>query len=469
MINYSKIKNPMPELDPEVRKKSFEESATGYTEEMAVREAMRCLKCRKKPCMMKGCPVHNRIPDFIGKVAEGDFEAAYSILRETTTLPAVCGRVCPQSKQCEGSCVRGVKGEPVSIGALERFVSDWHRRNYPEEERTIPKPNGYKVAVVGAGPAGLTCAKDLAEKGYEVTVFEKNKKAGGALVTGIPAFRLPNEVVDREVQLLEKLGVTIHLETEIGKKHTVEDLFVKDGFHAVFLANGAGIPSVMGIPGEDLEGVYLAGDYLKKINLDRVYDPKMADPLLHAKSIAIIGGGNVAMDACRSAARSGAKKVYVIYRRSREEMPAYGVEVDEAIAEGVEFMYLTNPVKVIGDKKGHITGLECVKMELGEPDESGRRRPQPIEGSNFTIDVDRCVMAIGTTFDKSFTDTLKKVKVSDRGAILAKDDSTETSHLGVFAGGDNVTGPATVIKAMGAGKKAASEIDYYLQNGPGLR
>ena len=459
MINISKVKNKMPQQDPKVRRRNFEEVATGYTEETAVAEAMRCLRCRKKPCMNVGCPVHNHIPDFIAKVAEGDFEAAYQILAETTSLPAVCGRVCPQHEQCEGACVRGVKGQPVAIGALERFVADWHRNNACCAAAEAPEKNGKKVAVIGSGPAGIACAGDLADKGYDVTIFEKEDVLGGVLIYGIPEFRLPKEIVTSEIEGLEKKGVKFETGKALGADVTVDGL-LDGGFDAVFLGNGAGVPSTMGIDGEDKEGVFVASDYLMRVNIDHAYEEGAADPLPAAKKVAVVGGGNVAMDACRAAVRAGADKVYVVYRRSLAEMPADPAELKEAEDEGVEFLYLTNPVAVKG--KGKVTGLECVKMELGEPDASGRRRPIPIEGSNFTLKVDQCIMAIGTKADKDVNTAITDVDTDRWSCIVADADTQATSRKGVFAGGDTVTGPKTVIAAMGAGKKAAASIDAYL-------
>lgn len=454
MINSSKCKNKMPEQAPEIRRTNFEESATGFTESMAIREAMRCLNCRTRPCMKHGCPVHNHIPEFIQQVSMGEFEAAYQILCETTSLPAVCGRVCPQYEQCEGYCVRGLKGDPVSIGALERFVADWHRNHSKEDKAEKPAGNGKKVAVIGSGPAGIACAGDLADKGFSVTIFEKNEKAGGVLTYGIPEFRLPKDIVQNEIDGLLAKGVEIKTGTEVGKDIITDDILTKEGFAAVFFGNGAGIPSTMDIPGEDQDGVMVASDYLVKINIDK-------DRSTKAKKIAIVGGGNVAMDACRSAIRTGADKVYVVYRRSRAEMPADPSEVKEAEEEGIEFLFLTNPVEVKG-QNGKITGLECMRMELGEPDASGRRRPVPVEGSNFVLDVDLCIMAIGTHFDEALNSGIKEVTVSKKGGIEADKETQATSRKGVYAGGDTVTGPKTVIAAMGAGKRAAVAIAEYL-------
>lgn len=469
MINFKKEKNPMPEQDPQVRSTNFKEVAEGYTPQMAVNEAMRCLKCRKKPCT-KGCPVMVKIPEFIAKVAEGEFEEAYQIISETSALPAVCGRVCPQENQCEGFCVQGVLGEPVAIGRLERFVADWHAAHETEsdeeEEETKSKPHQSneahkrKVAVVGAGPAGLTCAGDLAAKGYDVTVFESLHKPGGVLAYGIPEFRLPKAIVSAETEKLEKRGVTFINNVVIGKSETVDELF-EDGYEAVFVGTGAGLPSFMNIPGENLLGVCSANEYLTRINLMKGYLPEYDTPVQQAKRIAVVGGGNVAMDAARCAKRMGAEKVYIVYRRSMDEIPARAEEIHHAIEEGIDFQLLRNPVAVIGDENGYVKGLECVEMELGEPDASGRRRPIVKEGSNFVLDVDCVIMAIGTKLNKLILETTENLKDNERGGI-GTDEGAATNRKGVFAGGDAVTGAATVILAMGAGKTAAASIDEYL-------
>ena len=475
MINLKKVKNPMPEQDPIVRAGNFEEVAEGYTAQMAINEAMRCLKCRKKPCT-KGCPVMVRIPEFVAKVAEGDFEAAYQIISDTSALPRICGRVCPQENQCEGFCVQGLHGEPVAIGRLERFVSDWHAAREEEMERAaleaeddefaefaeeeVIESNGRKVAVVGAGPAGLTCAGDLAAKGYEVTVFEALHKPGGVLAYGIPEFRLPKDIVAAEVKKLEKRGVTFVNNAVIGRAETVDELF-EDGFEAVFVGTGAGLPSFMNIPGENLLGVCSANEYLTRINLMKGYLPEYDTPVQKAKNIAVVGGGNVAMDAARCAKRMGAENVYIVYRRSMDEIPARAEEIHHAIEEGINFQLLKNPVAVIGDENGYVTGLECVEMELGEPDASGRRRPVVKEGSNFVLDVDCVIMAIGTKLNKLILETTENLEANDRGGI-GTDAGAATNRPGVFAGGDAVTGAATVILAMGAGKTAAASIDEYL-------
>ena len=442
MINLVREKNPMPEQAPDVRNKNFLEVSSGYTEEMAVSEAMRCLKCRKKPCM-SGCPVMVKIPDFIAKIAEGEFEEAYQIISETSSLPAICGRVCPQENQCEGKCVHGVKGEPVAIGRLERFAADWHAEHYGDEEIKPAESNGHKVAVIGAGPAGLACAGDLINKGYEVTVYESLHKTGGVLVYGIPQFRLPKEIVAAEVAKLEAKGVK----------------FVTNAI--VFIGTGAGLPSFMKIPGENLLGVCSANEYLTRINLMKAYLPEYDTPIQHADKIAVVGGGNVAMDAARCAKRMGASEVYIIYRRSMEELPARAEEVHHAMEEGIIFKLLTNPVEIKGDETGHVTGIECVSMELGEPDASGRRRPVVIEGSNHVVPVDMVIMSIGTKLNTLILDTTEELAANERGGIGADADAA-TNRPGIFAGGDAVTGAATVIKAMGAGKTAAAGIDQYL-------
>ena len=460
MINLVKEKNPMPEQAPDIRNKNFLEVAEGYTEEMAVNEAMRCLKCRKKPCM-SGCPVMVKIPDFIAKVAEGEFEEAYQIISETSSLPAICGRVCPQETQCEGKCVRGVKGEPVGIGRLERFVADWHAANYGDEEIKPAESNGHKVAVIGAGPAGLACAGDLVNNGYEVTVFESLHKTGGVLVYGIPEFRLPKAIVAAEVAQLEAKGVKFVTDAIVGRAITVDELIEEEGFESVFIGTGAGLPAFMKIPGENLLGVCSANEYLTRINLMKAYLPEYDTPIQYAKNIAVVGGGNVAMDAARCAKRMGAENVYIIYRRSAAEIPARAEEIHHAVEEGIDFRYLTNPVAIKGDEDGHVCGIECVKMELGEPDASGRRRPVEIKDSNFVLDVDCVIMSIGTKLNTLILDTTKDLEANSKGGI-GTDDEAATSRLGIFAGGDAVTGAATVIKAMGAGKVAAAGIDEYL-------
>ncbi|MCI9474985.1 MAG: NADPH-dependent glutamate synthase [Emergencia sp.] len=460
MINLTRVKCPMPEQEPDVRNKNFLEVSSGYTEEMAISEAMRCLKCRKKPCM-SGCPVMVKIPDFIAKIAEGEFEEAYQIISETSSLPAICGRVCPQENQCEGKCVHGTKGEPVAIGRLERFAADWHAANYGDEEIKPAESNGHKVAVIGAGPAGLACAGDLINKGYEVTVYESLHKTGGVLVYGIPQFRLPKEIVAAEVAKLSAKGVKFVTNAIVGRAITVDELMKEEGFESVFIGTGAGLPSFMKIPGENLLGVCSANEYLTRINLMKAYLPEYDTPIQKVDKIAVVGGGNVAMDAARCAKRMGASEVYIIYRRSMDELPARAEEVHHAMEEGIVFKLLTNPVAIKGDEKGHVTGIECVTMELGEPDASGRRRPVTVEGSNHVIPIDMVIMSIGTKLNTLILDTTEELAANDRGGIGA-DSAAATNRPGIFAGGDAVTGAATVIKAMGAGKTAAAGIDEYL-------
>ena len=461
MINLEKTKNPMPQQEPMVRNRNFEEVATGYTEEMAINEAMRCLKCRKKPCT-KGCPVKIHIPEFIEAVSEGEFEKAYNIISETSSLPAICGRVCPQENQCEGKCVQGVLGEPVAIGRLERFVADWHDANGADSFEA-PEPNGHRVAVVGSGPAGLACAGDLIGMGYDVTVFESLHKAGGVLAYGIPEFRLPKAIVAKEVSKLEEKGVKIVKNAIIGQSMNVDELFA-DGYEAVFIGTGAGLPSFMNIPGENLLGVCSANEYLTRINLMKAYLSEYDTPIQKAKNVAVVGGGNVAMDAARCAKRMGAEHVYIIYRRSMDEIPARKEEIEHAIEEGIEFKLLNNPVKIIGDEDNRVCGIECIEMKLGEPDASGRRRPVEIEGSNFVLDVEEVIMSIGTRLNKLILNTTENLEPNERGGI-GTDEKAATSHKAVFAGGDAVTGAATVILAMGAGKTAAESIDEYFREG----
>lgn len=459
MINLEKTKNPMPQQDPMVRNRNFEEVATGYTEETAVNEAMRCLKCRKKPCT-KGCPVKIHIPEFIDAVSKGEFEEAYNIISQTSSLPAICGRVCPQENQCEGRCVQGAFGEPVAIGRLERFVADWHDANGTDNFKA-PEPNGHKVAVVGSGPAGLACAGDLIGMGYDVTVFESLHKAGGVLAYGIPEFRLPKAIVAKEVSKLEEKGVKVVKNAVIGQSMNVDELFA-DGYEAVFIGTGAGLPSFMNIPGENLLGVCSANEYLTRINLMKAYLPDYDTPIQKARNMAVVGGGNVAMDAARCAKRMGADHVYIIYRRSMDEIPARREEIEHAIEEGIEFKLLNNPVKIIGDEDNRVCGIECVEMKLGEPDASGRRRPVEIEGSNFVLDVEEVIMSIGTRLNKLILNTTENLEPNERGGI-GTDEKAATSHKAVFAGGDAVTGAATVILAMGAGKTAAESIDEYFK------
>ena len=460
MANMSLKKNPMPSQDPNVRNKNFDEVALGYTEEQALDEAQRCLHCKNKPCM-QGCPVMVHIPDFIAEVAKGDFEAAYQIIAATSALPAVCGRVCPQESQCEKYCVRGIKGEPVGIGRLERFVADWHREhNTAAAEK--PASNGHRVAVVGSGPSGLTCAGDLARKGYDVTVFEALHLAGGVLVYGIPEFRLPKTIVQKEVDGLKELGVTIATDTVIGRTITVDELMEEQGFEAVFIGSGAGLPMFMNIPGVNYKGVLSANEFLTRINLMKAYLPDSDTPLIHPKKVAVVGGGNVAMDAARCAKRLGAE-VHIVYRRSDAELPARAEEVHHAREEGIIFDLLTNPVSIQGDEKGHVESITCIRMELGEPDASGRRSPVPIQGSEFTMEADAVIMALGTSPNPMSYGGTPGLERTRKGCVAA-DEAGHTSVEGVFAGGDAATGAATVILAMGAGKHAAKAIDEYLKS-----
>ena len=460
MPNMSLTKVPMPEQDPNVRNKNFLEVAMGYTEEMAMEEASRCLNCKNKPCV-SGCPVNVRIPEFVAKVAEGKFEEAYEIITSTNSLPAISGRVCPQENQCEGKCVRGIKGESVSIGRLERFCADYHMK-HSDAKAVKPQSNGKKVAVVGAGPSGLTCAGDLAKKGYEVTVFEAFHTAGGVLVYGIPEFRLPKAIVKKEVENLQDLGVEVKTNMVIGRVLSVDELF-EMGYKAIFIGSGAGLPSFMGIEGEDLIGVYSANEYLTRTNLMKAYLEDYDTPIIKSKSVAVVGGGNVAMDAARTAKRLGAKNVYIVYRRGPEEVPARAEEVHHAKEEGIIFKLLTNPVKIEGED-GWVKSMECVEMELGEPDASGRRRPIAKEGSNFTIETGTVIVAIGQSPNPLIRHTTPGLDCQSWGGIIVDEDSMKTSKDGVYAGGDVVTGAATVILAMGAGKKAAKAMDEYLQN-----
>lgn len=459
MPNMSLKKVEMPVQDGQVRRNNFDEVALGYTKEMAMEEAQRCLHCPTKPCI-SGCPVAVNIPDFIEQVKEGNFEEAYRIIHETSSLPAVCGRVCPQEKQCEAKCVRGVKGEAVAIGRLERFVADWYRENIKDEVHK-PESNGHKVAVVGAGPAGLTCAGDLAKKGYQVSVFEALHVAGGVLMYGIPEFRLPKTVVQHEIEGLKQMGVDIQTNMVIGRSESVDDLF-DAGYESVFIGSGAGLPSFMNMPGENLKGVYSANEFLTRCNLMKAYKEGVDTPIQHPKRAVIVGGGNVAMDAARCAKRLGVEEVTIVYRRSMEELPARKEEVEHAMEEGIIFKLLTNPVRVLGNEDGWVCGMECVSMELGEPDESGRRRPVEIKDSNFVLDVDCMIMAIGTSPNPLIRSTTKGLETNRKGCLVA-DDNGATTREGVFAGGDAVTGAATVILAMGAGKTAAAAIDEYIQ------
>ena len=465
--NMSLTRNPMPNQDPLVRAHNFEEVALGYSEETAIDEANRCLNCKHMPCV-DGCPVKIHIPEFIAKIKEGDFEAAYQIISKSSSLPAVCGRVCPQETQCESKCVRGIKGESVGIGRLERFVADWHN-TFATAEPVRPESNGHRVAVVGSGPSGLTCAGDLAKKGYEVTVFEALHTAGGVLVYGIPEFRLPKAIVAKEVDTLKKLGVKVETNVVIGKTLTVDELFGM-GYEAVFIGSGAGLPNFMGIPGESYKGVYSANEFLTRSNLMKAYLDNPETPIMKGGKVAVVGGGNVAMDAARTALRLGAEKVYIVYRRSMEELPARKEEVEHAEEEGIEFRLLCNPTEIIGynnpedprdPKNGFVTGMKCVKMELGEPDAKGRRRPVVIPGSEFEIDVDTVVISIGTSPNPLIKSTTEGLEVNAHGGIIVNEDGL-SSRNAVYAGGDVVTGAATVISAMGAGKTAAKAIDEYL-------
>ena len=460
--NMAKEKVKMPELDPNVRNKNFEEVAQGYTEAMALEEAARCLNCKNKPCV-SGCPVNVRIPEFIEKAAAGDFIGAYEIIKTTNALPAVCGRVCPQETQCEQKCVRGIKGEPVGIGRLERFCADYAMQHGYKQNTDVTK-NGKKVAIVGSGPAGLSCAGTLARMGYDVTIFEAFHVAGGVLQYGIPQFRLPKELVKAEIDGLKELGVKIETNMVIGKVDTIDEL-KEMGYEAIFIGTGAGLPKFMGIPGENLNGVYSANEFLTRINLMKAYKfPEFDTPMKHYKKVAVIGGGNVAMDAARCAKRLGAEKVYIVYRRGEEEMPARNEEIHHAKEEGIEFHLLTAPLEVVGDENGWVTGLKNIKMELGEPDASGRRRPVQIPGSEYIMDVDAVVVAIGQSPNPLIKNVTPDLKTQPWGGIVAEEPSGKTSIEGVYAGGDAVTGAATVILAMGAGKNAAAAIDEYLQN-----
>lgn len=459
-MNNQMTKTPMPSQEPDVRNKNFKEVALGYTEEMAVNEAQRCLNCKNKPCVT-GCPVNVRIPEFIAKVAEGDFAGAYEVITSTNSLPAVCGRVCPQETQCEGKCVRGIKGEPVAVGRLERFVADWHREHIGNDKVEKISSNGKKAAVVGAGPAGLTAAGDLVNKGYEVTVFESLHKEGGVLVYGIPEFRLPKDIVAYEIDTLRKKGVTFYHNVVVGRSLDIQDLF-DEGYDAVFVGTGAGLPKFMNIEGENLVGVYSANEYLTRINLMKGYLDEYDTPIKKHKQVAVVGGGNVAMDAARCAKRMGAE-VHVIYRRGRDEMPARAEEIEHAEEEGIQFHLLNNPVRILGDENNYVSQIECIKMELGEPDASGRRRPVAIEGSEFTLDVDGVIMALGTSLNQLIVDTTEGLDENARGGIQIDEETGACTREGVFAGGDAVTGAATVIKAMGAGKLAAAHMDEYMQ------
>ena len=460
MANMSLKKTPMPTQEPLVRAKNFEEVALGYTKEMAVTEADRCLNC-KNPACVAGCPVGIDIPGFIQKVKIGEFEEAYRIITESSSLPAICGRVCPQENQCEGRCVRGIKGEAVGIGRLERFVADYHNQN-TQDAPSIPMQNGHRVAVIGSGPAGLSCAGELAKGGYDVTVFEALHVAGGVLVYGIPEFRLPKSIVAKEIAGLEALGVKFVLNTVVGKTLTIEELMQEEGFEAVFIGSGAGLPRFMGIPGENLKGVYSANEYLTRTNLMKAYLPDSTTPILRARRVAVVGGGNVAMDAARSALRLGAEEVSIVYRRSFSELPARAEEVEHAVEEGVQFRLLTNPQEILSDENGYVSGMRCIKMELGEPDASGRRSPVEVPNSEFVLDCDCVIMSIGTSPNPLIKSTTQGLEINRRGGIVVVEETGKTSLDGVYAGGDAVTGAATVILAMGAGKVAAKAIDSEL-------
>lgn len=460
MPNMSLKKNEMPVQDPKIRSGNFSEVALGYSEEQAVDEAERCLNCKNAPCR-GGCPVSINIPAFIAKVKERDFEGAYKIIHESSSLPAVCGRVCPQETQCESKCVRGIKGEPVAIGRLERFVADWHNA-HSTEVSTVPEKNGHKCAIIGAGPSGLTCAGDLAKMGYEVTVFEALHLAGGVLVYGIPEFRLPKAIVAREVENLKALGVKVETNVVIGRTIEVDELFAQ-GFDAIFIGSGAGLPRFMNIPGENLKGVYSANEFLTRVNLMKAYKDGSDTPIKHSTSVAVVGGGNVAMDAARCAKRLGAENVYIVYRRGLEEMPARKEEVEHAMEEGIIFKTLNNPVEILGDEHRSVKGMKCVEMELGEPDASGRRRPVEKPDSEFVLDVDCVVMSIGTSPNPLIRNTTEGLDTNKHGCFIA-DEVGQTSREGVFAGGDAVTGAATVILAMGAGKTAAKAMDEYIKS-----
>ena len=458
MANMSLQKNPMPSQDPNVRNKNFQEVALGYTEEQALDEAQRCLNCKNRACM-QGCPVMVHIPEFIAEVAKGDFEAAYQIISNTSALPAVCGRVCPQETQCEMYCVRGKKGDPVGIGRLERFVADWHNAHCTEAPEK-PASNGHRVAVVGSGPAGLTCAGDLARKGYDVTVFEALHLAGGVLVYGIPEFRLPKAIVQKEVDGLKAMGVTIATDTVIGRTISIDELMEEQGFEAVFIGSGAGLPMFMDIPGVNYRGVYSANEFLTRINLMKAYLPGSDTPIQRPKKVAVVGGGNVAMDAARCAKRLGAE-VYIVYRRGMEELPARKEEVEHAEEEGIIFKTLCNPVEIFADENDDVNKIRCIRMELGEPDASGRRRPIEVPDSEFDLDVDCVIMSLGTSPNPLIKSTTKGLEINRKGGIVVNEDGL-TSREKVYAGGDAVTGAATVILAMGAGKTAAKAIDEAL-------
>ncbi len=460
MPNMSPKKNPMPSQEAQVRKNNFQEVALGYSEEAAVNEAQRCLHCKHQPCV-NGCPVSIHIPDFIERIAQGDYRGAYDVIAESSSLPAVCGRVCPQENQCEKNCVRGIKGEPVGIGRLERFAADWYN-SHPAEKRQRPASNGHRVAVVGSGPSGLACAGELASKGYAVTVFEALHVAGGVLMYGIPEFRLPKKIVQQEIQGLREMGVNFETNMVIGKVRSVDQL-MEDGYEAIFIGSGAGLPRFMGIPGENLKGVYSANEFLTRVNLMKAYDKEhTATPVQNAKHVAVVGGGNVAMDAARCALRMGAETVSIVYRRSEKELPARAEEVEHAREEGIRFEFLTNPTSIKGED-GWVDGLICQRMELSQPDASGRARPVPVEGSEFELKADCVIMAIGTSPNPLIKSTTKGLDTQKWGGIIVEEETGHTSREHVYAGGDAVTGAATVILAMGAGKSAARAIDRELQ------
>ena len=460
MANMSLVKTPMPEQDPKVRARNFKEVALGYTPEQAIEEANRCLKCKNPKCV-GGCPVNIRIPEFIAKIQEGDFKAAYEIISTTNALPALSGRVCPQESQCECYCVRGIKGEPVAIGRLERFAADWYRENINAMPEKV-ESNGIKVAVVGSGPAGMTAAAELAKKGYAVTMFEALHTAGGVLVYGIPEFRLPKAIVANEVKKLEALGVEVMTNMVIGRVLTIDELF-EMGYKAIFVGSGAGLPMFMNIPGEALKGVMSANEYLTRTNLMKAYDENADTPVIQSKAVAVVGGGNVAMDAARCGMRLGAEHVYIVYRRGEAEMPARLEEVHHAKEEGIELKTLCNPIEILGDENGRVCGMKCVRMELGEPDASGRRRPVEIPGSEFILDVDTVVMSLGTSPNPLIRSTTPGLDTNRKGCLIVNENEM-TTREGVFAGGDAVTGAATVILAMGAGKKAADAIHNFIQS-----
>ena len=460
-FNMTLNKNPMPSLDPKVRAKCFSEVALGYTKEMAIDEAKRCLQCKNPKCM-GGCPVHIHIPEFISLVAEGKFEEAYQVISKDSALPAVCGRVCPQESQCEGLCIRGIKGESVAIGRLERFVADWHNENVKEAPVKV-ESNGHKVAIIGSGPSGLTCAGDLAKLGYDVTIFEALHLAGGVLVYGIPEFRLPKSIVQKEIDGLKAMGVKVETNMVIGRTISIEELKEEYGFEAVFIGSGAGLPKFMNIPGENLKGVFSANEFLTRVNLMKAYLPDSETPIKVSKNVAVVGGGNVAMDAARCALRLGADNVYIVYRRGMAELPARKEEVEHAIEEGIIFKTLTNPTEIIGDETGTVKAIKCVEMMLGEPDASGRRRPIVKPDSEHIVEVDCVIMSLGTSPNPLIKSTTAGLSTESWGGIIV-DEAAKTSVEGVYAGGDAVTGAATVILAMGAGKTAAASIDEYIKN-----